>query len=961
MKQFARMRSIPRLSVLAVWLFSAALHAAIPFPQTGSDLAADPAARFGTLPNGLRYVVRANKEPKDRAALRLLVEAGSLHERDDQQGLAHFLEHMAFNGSKQFPPGSLIEFFQRMGMNFGGDTNASTGFDRTLYLLDLPDTRDATLDEGIKVFVDYAGGLDLGIAEIDRERGIILSEKRTRDSVGYRTFVAGFEFMFDGTKFPRRLPIGTVEVIQSAPRERFVEFYETWYRPELMSIVVVGDIDPARMEQKIIDAFSPLQGRAPAPPPPDLGKLKAFEGVHVFHHHEAEAPATTVTINTVVPYQRKPDTAANRLKDLPRSLAHSIINRRLAVLARKENAPFNSGSAGVGESYGFFRQSSISLNCRAEQWSPALAVADQELRRALEHGFQPAELQEVVADFRNSLEESVKTAATRRSDSLAYEIANSLLDREVYTTPEDDLALFGPALDKVTVQDCVAALRETWSPPHRLVMVTGNARIGGEPAAASAKAAITSAYERSRAVAVAPPETIEDLQWAYTDFGAPGTVARREFVQDLDVHLITFANGVRLNLKPTDFEANRIRINVRIGKGQLVEPRDKPGLTFYTGQTFSEGGLGRHSSDDLRRLTAGRTVGASFNVAGDAFVSSGSTNRADLLLQLQLMTARLVDPGYRPEAARQAAKAIEQMYLSFAHTPGGPFALEVQRLLVSGDTRFGLPSQDEMLKRNLDEVRTWLAPELARGAIEIALVGDLDVDETIAAVARTFGALPSRAPRPALEELRQVKFPVEPFAREFSISTDIPKGTVAVYWPTTDGREVHRARRLSLLGEVLSDRLRVKVREELGDAYSPGAGSAASDLYPDYGYMTASITVDPPRAQQVADIVVEIADQLATAGVTEDELERAKKPILTSLRESSRTNGYWLGSVLSRAQERPEVLDWSRSRYSDFESISKAELDALAKAYLDRSRSSRVVIVPKETPGTATPPVAATH
>jgi zinc protease len=498
-------------------------------------------------------------------------------------------------------------------------------------------------------------------------------------------------------------------------------------------------------------------------------------------------------------------------------------------------------------------------------------------------------------------------------------------------------------------------------------MVTGNARIGGDQAAAapaalrpgSPEAAIAAAYEKSRAVAVQAPEKIEELSWAYTDFGSPGTISRRDHVADLDVHLITFANGVRLNLKRTDFEANRIRINIRVGNGQLVEPRDKPGLTFYTGQTFTEGGLGRHSSDDLRRLLAGRTVGAGFSVSGDAFVTSGTTNREDLLLQMQLMTARLTDPGYRPEAARQAAKGIEEMYLSFAHTPGGPFALEVQRLLASGDSRFGLPPQGEMLKRNLDEVKAWLAPELARGAIEVAMVGDLDVDEAIAAVGRTLGALPARDSRPALDELRQVKFPGEPFERRFTISTDIPKGTVAVYWPTTDGREIHRTRRLGLLGEVLSDRLRVKVREELGDAYSPGAGSSASDLYPGYGYMTASVTVDPPRAQQVADIIVEIAGDLAEKGVTEDELDRARKPILTSLRESARTNGYWLGSVVSRAQERPEMLDWSRSRYADFEAISKADLDALARSYLGAARASRVIIVPGETAGASAPAAAA--
>lgn len=935
------------------------MSAATPFPHVGSDLKPDPEARFGTLPNGLRYVVRPNKEPKARASFRLLIEAGALHETDQQKGLAHFLEHMAFNGSEHYAPGTLIEFFQRMGMNFGGDTNASTGFERTLYLLELPDTKEATLAEGMRVFSDYAGGLLLKDDEIEKERGIILSEKRTRDSVGYRTLVAQFGFMLSGTLFPERFPIGEAEIIQKAPREQFLDFYNTWYRPELMTVVVVGDIDPDLVERQLVTTFTPLKARAPARPAPNYGKLKIAEteGTRVFYHHEPEAPNTSVSITTITPYAHEPDTAANRLKYLPRSLAHAIINRRLSILAKKENAPFTSGSASVGEAYDFYRETSMSLTCRDDQWAAALGVADQELRRALEHGFQAAELNEVVANFRNSLEQAVKTAPTRRSEALAHEIADAILEKDVFTTPTDDLALYGPALARVTTDDCLAALRATWDAKHRLIMITGNARVPTETAAgassSAAEQAIAAVYEKSRAVAVAPPEAIADTKWAYTDFGAPGKVAKREHIEDLDITLLTFANGVRLNLKKTDFEANRIRISVRVGSGQLTEPRDKPGLAAYLSNTFTAGGLGKHSADDLRRILAGKTVGAGVGAGGDAFQVSGATNREDLLLEFQLIAAHLTDPGFRPEAARQARKALEQAYLSFEHTASGPFTLEVPKLLSSGDHRFGLPPKDEMFKRTLDEAKAWVVPDLQRGAIEVAVVGDLDPEATIDAVAKTLGALPPRQPKPALDELRNVKFPSEPFVREFTIKTDIPKGNVVVYWPTTDSRNVHRTRRLNMLAEVFADRLRLKIREELGDAYSPGAGSSPSDIYPGYGYISASVTIDPPRAKQVADLLVQIADELAEKGVTEDELERAKKPVLTALRESARTNGYWLGNVLARAQERPEMLDWSRSRYTDNEAITAAELNELAKAYLPSARGSRVIVVPSAATGGA--------
>ena len=243
--------------------------------------------------------------------------------------------------------------------------------------------------------------------------------------------------------------------------------------------------------------------------------------------------------------------------------------------------------------------------------------------------------------------------------------------------------------------------------------------------------------------------------------------------------------------------------------------------------------------------------------------------------------------------------------------------------------------------------------------VELAIVGDIDLEATIAALAKTFGALAKRDERRPMTELKQVKFPAEPFTRSYAIESEIPKGEVALYWPTTDGLQINRARRLNMLAEVLSDRLRVKVREELGDAYSPGAGSAASDLYPGYGYVQAGVTVDPPRAQQVADIIASLATELAEKGVTTDELERAKKPVLTALRESARTNQYWRDNVLAKAQERPEALDWCRSRYKDNEAITTEELSALAKQYLGSGRSSRVVVLPKAAPQAAATKTAA--
>jgi zinc protease len=333
-----------------------------------------------------------------------------------------------------------------------------------------------------------------------------------------------------------------------------------------------------------------------------------------------------------------------------------------------------------------------------------------------------------------------------------------------------------------------------------------------------------------------------------------------------------------------------------------------------------------------------------FHPGPDAFGFSGGTTPDDLLLEMQLLAAKITDPGYRPEALRDARKGLDELYTSFEHTARGPLVTDIANLIASGDPRIGMPQKEVMMGRNLDEVKDWLAPQLARGPLEVALVGDLDVNAAIDAAARTIGALPARDPRPDLGALEKITFPSTPFVKQYALISESPKTQLALYWPTNDGMDIHRRRRLAVLAEVLSDRLRVSVRQKIGGTYSPHAESDASETFPGYGYIEASLEVDPALAAKISDIAVSTADDLATKGMTEDELDRVRLPLLTALKESLRSNDYWLNNVLARAQEKPEMLDWARNRIDDINSITTAELDALAKQYLGHDRVSRVSI-----------------
>ncbi len=929
------------IALLSLGLLALSLKADVGFPQATSDIAADPNARFGTLDNGVRFVIQPNHEPHDRISMRMLVLSGSLMEKDEQRGLAHYLEHMAFNGSLHHPPGTLVEYFQRLGMSFGGDTNAYTTFDRTVYKIELPDTKAETIHEGLQVFSDMADQLLLTPEMIAKERPIILSEKRARDSASYRQFVNSFKFILPESLLPKRLPIGESTTIESATRERFLDLYQTWYRPERIIVIVSGDTTASDIEPVIKSTFGGIKAHTTQAPEPNLGKVVPAVGLKISYDPQPDASATTVSINVITPYSYTPDTIQVRIAHLKRNLATSMLTRRLSILSKKENAPFNETEVIIDENFDFFRSAGITLTCDPTRWQASLNVAEQELRRALMFGFTPAELSQAISNVKNSLKQSVAGSSTRRSSNLADELVDTLASKQVFTSPEQDMALYGPVLDKITPEDCLNELRLAFSAPGRYVMVAGNTKISGD-----ANRVIETTYKDSRKVMVKPPEGQKTSTFAYTEFGKPGQVIQNRKVTDLDLSLIRFENGVTVNFKKTPFEANRIRISMRVGAGTLTEPNSKPGLSIYSDITFKSGGLGKHSQDELERILAGKTVGVGFRVDTDAFQFTASTTKEDLLLQFQLLAASITDPGYRPEAARRAQKQIDEIYTSLAHEPQGPLETTVPRALANNDPRFGLPSKAVLLQRNLAEEKAWLTPEFTQGPIEVAVVGDVDEQSVISAVAQTLGALPKRNEKPDYAAERKVSFPSEKFSQDLTIISEIPKAIVQITWPTDDYKNIYRTRRLNLLADVMMDRLRIKIREQLGGAYSPEAFSLPSNTFTHYGQMTAQCLVAPEQATLIAETIRSISYDLSTKGVTEDELKRAKQPLLTSIKESVRTNPYWLMSVLANCQEMPERLEWCRTRQSDIESATKAEIDSLAKRYLSPDKAFQVIVRP---------------
>ena len=921
----------------------------IPVARDGSDLEADPAVTWGVLDNGLRYAIMPNPEPPNRVSLRLYVDAGSLMEEEDQRGLAHFLEHMAFNGTENFPAGEMVEYFQRLGMGFGNHTNAHTSFNETVYKLEMPNTESETLAEGFRLLNDYADGMLLPAEEIESERGIILSEKRNRDSAGWRTFVAEFEASLPDALVSKRLPIGTEEVIKNAKRERFESFYKKWYTPDRMAVVVVGDIEVAAIEPMIKEYFGPIAAPPVDVPDPELGKVSA-RGLTSHFHSEMDAGEVSVSIEGQrEPFSKQPvDNAAQRAYRLRMGLASQVVNRRLGIIAKAEESKIKSGRMYYSNLYdlNISRYSSIMATCKPEDWQAALEVIEQELRRAIQYGFTDAELAEAKANVLNSYEKAAQAMATRKSSDLANEIARRIGSREVFTSPADDLVRVKAELEKITAEQCQSRLAEFWKNiPDTMVMVSGNLELK------DSDKAILAAYQASSAMQVEPPAEVEAVAFAYGDVADGGEVAKRTEIEDLKVTQAVLSNGVRVNLRPTDFEDDTIYVKVRFGSGKLVEPADKPGLAMFTDSTFVDGGLEAHDIDTIKRIFAGKAAGVGFSVEDDAFVLSGKTRPSDLHDQLLMLRAYLVAPGYRTEAQVQLRGYLDQYYQQLKVTPDGVFDDKVESYIHGGDRRFGIPPRDELESRTMEESKAWLAEALAGSYMEVTAVGDFDLEEMLSEITGVFGGLPERAAEKSRhEDLRKIAFPQGPAEQRYSFESKIPKAGVRVYWPTEDIWDIKRTRRLSLLASILDDRLRLKLREELGDVYSPFAHNAPSDAFTGFGYTFAGDTVAPEQADKVVAVIRDISDDLAAGEITADEMERALKPRMTSIEEYRRTNGYWMGSVVDTSQEYPQRLDWARSFISDHEAMTLDELKALAKQYLGSDKAVTIVVAPSAAP-----------
>lgn len=927
-------------AALTIGLPAAAIAQSAPaWPQAVSDIKPDPAVRFGVLPNGMRYVIMHNATPPHQTSLRLRIGSGSLEETEEERGLAHFLEHMAFKGSKNVPEGEMVKLLERHGLAFGPDTNAFTAWTQTVFMLDLPESDKETLDLGLMLMRETAGNLTLSQKAMDPERGVVLSEERVRDTPDFETTVKRLGFLMQGQLAPERLPIGKVEVLKTAPVSRIRTYYEANYRPERATLIVVGDIDVDKVEADIKARFSDWRGVGPATAEPDLGPVaQRGEQAKVIIQPGA---ASSVQVAWAKPVDSAPDTFAKEGRQTVEELGLAVLNRRLERMARSNHPAFTAAASGSSDQFDSVHLTTLGINPQGADWRSGLTAAEEERRQLLKYGVTAEELQREITEKRTSLQAAVERASTRPTSQIAQEIVTDVDTRQVVSSPAEDLAIFEHAVKDLTVEDVNGALRRAFSGSGPLIILTTPTPVEGS------EATLRAVFDQAEAAPLSAPAAAAAVAWPYAHFGAPGRVVEKRDIPDLRVTLVRFANGVKLSFKQTSFRKDQILVSFDLPGGRLALPKDRP-TPSWAATALPLGGLKAMTLEDVQRALTGHVFSVGAGVGDQDFVLSGATRPADLDTELQVLTAYLAEPGWRAAGFERLQKAVAPQIDNLDSTAGGVLAKNLESLLHPGDHRWDTPSKAEVLNASFADLRgEWEAP-MASGPVDVTIVGDITLDQAIRTVADTVGSLPERhGPTPPPLGAKAIRFPA-PTPTPVVLTHKGRSDQAVAYeaWPTTDFyADPQGARTMNVAAQVLQLRLLDRLRILEGATYSPAASAEASDVFPGYGIVAANVETPPDKVAGFYAATDAITADLRNTPVSADELERARKPRVEQLIKAQQTNEYWLGR-LSAAAEDPRKLDVIRETLPGYARITPADVQAAARKYLRDERAFKLVVEP---------------
>jgi zinc protease len=948
----------PRALALVVPLFVAALSA-LPAGQAGQagqaqegarqagfapsePLPFDSAVTTGTLPNGLQYYIRKNTRPEKRVSLQLAVKAGSVDEENDQRGLAHVLEHMAFNGTNRFKPGELVATLESTGARLGPHVNAYTSFDETVYMFQLPTDKEGLVEKGVHALADFAGGMTLDPVEVDKERGVVIEEWRGGLGSGSRLRDQQIPVLFYESKYAERLPIGTPEVLKAFKPERLRAFYTKWYRPDRMAVVAVGDLEVAGMEALIKKEFGALP--KPATPPPGRDYAVPLQ-TELLVKVATDPEARQSSVSDIRKRKRVADrTVAGYRRDLVRRLAFQMMNERFDELSRKPDAQFLD--AGAYESGLSPSTSTVGIGVSVQEGKiPAgLGAAVIETNRVVQHGFGEAELdrakKRVTAAFDRAYAERDKT----ESSAYVREYISHFLEDEPSPGIAYERELVQALLPAITTAEVSGVARELFADSSRVILAVSPEKAGlSVPSEAELRATV----KHAETVAVTAWKDAAATRELMAEAPDPGAVKDRRELPALGVTVVRFGNGVEAWFKPTDFKNDEVLFSLVSPGGSSLASCDGFLEASLAPAQVQLSGSGGHSAVDLQKLLAGKTVSAAPSMSLSQHGISARSNPANIETALQLMHLQFTAPGNDADAFALIKKNLEAAYQNRGSDPDTVFAEKIAEVNTSNHCTSRPITLERIAKLDRSAMAAFYKARFANAAdVSFFMVGAFAVDEVLPLVGQYIGSLPSTGTAAAKFRDIEVKFPATT-VRERVVKGREPRARTLVSFFADPPLDENEQARVEAATDVLEIALRDILREELGETYGVSVGLSQALPQRGGGSIGISFGGAPEKIDSMVERVMKEVQRLQQEGPSADLTGRAKETARRAYETSRRQNGYWLGRLQSaKILGRDPALILTREARID--AITPENVHEMFKRYFPMDRYTVVTLEPEQ-------------
>jgi len=906
-----------------------------------AKIPADPQITTGQFRNGLHYYVRTNKEPKDRAELRLVVNAGSVLEDDDQRGLAHLVEHMAFNGTTHFPGMGIVNFLQSIGMRFGRDLNAYTSFDETVYMLEVPTDKPEVMEQAMLVLEDWAHNLTFDPTEIDKERGVVTEEWRLGRGADARLRDKTLPVIVKGSRYADRLPIGDMNVVQHAPYARLKQFYADWYRPDLMAVIAVGDFDRPAMQALIEKHFAAIPEPANPKPRPSY-PVPGHDGTLYAIATDKEQPSTSVTVYNTFP-QRDETTFGYYRQQLVEGLYSAALSARLQEIARKPNAPFLGAGVQRGS---LVRTSEASIDIVSVKDGAADAGLDAvftEIMRVAQFGFTATELDRVKTRMLRGMESAVAEKDNEESASYADEYGSNFLTGEPIPGIVYENELYKRFLPDITIAE-VNALAKEWSPDrNRAVVVTAPDKAGVTvPTERQLASDMTSASSKKLTAYV---DTV-DTQPLLASVPAAGTITNTTTKDAWGITEWTLSNGARVVLKPTTFKADQVLLNAYSPGGtSLASDADYIAATTAS-QVVNAGGLANFNTIDLRKVLTGKAASVRPFIGANDSGISGSASPKDLETLFQLAYMTFTEPRRDPDIFSVLTTQAKSQLANQESQPDYAFSVAMNAALTQNAARTRPMTVARVDEMSLDKSMSFYKARFADASnFTFVLVGSFDLAAARPLVEKYLASLPATHGHETWKDtgIRPPKGVVN-----VNVAKGIePKSQEELVF--TGPFQYDQAHRIAMraMTTVLGNRLRDVLREDLSGTYSVSVSPGYSKIPRQEYRVTIAFGSAPDRNKALVDRLMQEIQKFKTDGPTAQELKDTKEQLARDLETNMRDNGFFLQELTARYEFGEDLKDLFG--LADFyNALDAATIQNAAKQYLDTSNMIQGTLMPEK-------------